>query len=106
MREGIYEEENMFDDGELHFMYDSAYDEFETIHDLTPYYKLLNQLFRYTLYPKSGDSDKIFNYPRTCLLGWLPTSTSLASFTSFGRKSSSDLFYRRKAVTMHHTSLP
>jgi hypothetical protein len=46
----------VLDDGELHFMYDSAYSDikFGTIHGLTPYYKLLNQLFRYTLCPKSG----------------------------------------------------
>jgi hypothetical protein len=62
-RERIHEEENVLDDGELHFMYDSAYGDikFGTIYGLRPYYKLLNQLFRYTLYPKSGDSDNISN---------------------------------------------
>jgi hypothetical protein len=46
MREKIHEEENVPDDGELHFMSDSAYGDikFGTIHGLTPYYKLLNQL--------------------------------------------------------------
>jgi hypothetical protein len=38
MREKIHEEENVLDDGELHFMYDSAYGDikFGTIHGLTP----------------------------------------------------------------------
>jgi hypothetical protein len=60
-REKIHEMENVLEDGELHYMYDRAYGDikFGTIHALTPYYKLLNQLFRNTLYPKGGDSDNI-----------------------------------------------
>jgi hypothetical protein len=54
MREKIHEEENVLDDEELHFMYDIAYGDikFGRIHGLTPYYKLLNQLFYYTLTQK------------------------------------------------------
>jgi hypothetical protein len=63
MREMIHEEENVLDDGEFHFVYDSAYGDIKLgiIHGFTPNYKLLNQLFRYTLCPKSGDSDNISN---------------------------------------------
>jgi hypothetical protein len=99
----------MLDDGELHFMYDSAYDDikFGTIHGLTPYYnKLLNQFFRYTLSPKVVTQTTSPTYPRICLLGWFPTRMSLVSLTLFRRKSSSALFHQRKTVTMHRTSLP
>jgi hypothetical protein len=82
MREKIYEEENVLDDGELHFMYDSAYGDikFGTIHGLTPYYKLLNQLFRYTLCPKSGDSDNISNMSKNLLARMAPNKNEFSVF--------------------------
>ena len=47
----------------MQYMYDSAYGEvkFGEIFGLTPYYKFMNQLLRYTLSPKAGNSDKISN---------------------------------------------
>jgi hypothetical protein len=82
MRERIHEEENVLDDGELHFMYDSAYDDikFGTIHVLTPYYKLLNQLFLYTLCPKSGDSDNISNMSKNLLARMAPNKNDFRVF--------------------------
>jgi hypothetical protein len=82
MREKIYEEENVLDDGELHFMYDSAYGDikFGTIHGLTPYYKLLNQLFRYTLCPKSGDSNNISNISKNLLVRMAPNKNEFSVF--------------------------
>jgi hypothetical protein len=86
----------------------SAYGDikFGAIHGLTPYYKPLNQLFRYTLCPKTGDSDNISNISKNLLARMAPTRMSLASLTSFGIKSSSALFHQRKAVITHHTSFP
>ncbi|RLM77883.1 hypothetical protein C2845_PM12G07230 [Panicum miliaceum] len=68
-KEKIHESENVLDDGELHFMYDSAYGDikFGSIHGLTPYYKLLNQLFRYTLCPKGNDLDNISDMSKNLL---------------------------------------
>jgi hypothetical protein len=80
-RERIHEEENVLDDGELHFMYDSAYGiKFGTIHGLTPYYKLLSQLFRYTLCPKSGDSDNISNMSKNLLARMAPNKNEFSVF--------------------------
>jgi hypothetical protein len=72
--EKIHEKENVLDNGELHFMYDSAYGDiqFGTIHGLTPYYKMLNQLFRYTLSPKGGDSYNISNMSKNLLARMAP----------------------------------
>jgi hypothetical protein len=82
MREKIHEEENVLDDGELHFMYDSAYGDikFGIIHGLTPYYKLLNQLFHYTLCPKSGNSDNISNMSKNLLARMAPNKNELSVF--------------------------
>jgi hypothetical protein len=74
IREKIHKMENALEDGELHYMYDSAYGDikFGTIHGLTPYYKLLNQLFRYTLFPKGGDSDNISNMSKNLIARMAP----------------------------------
>jgi hypothetical protein len=63
-------------------MYDSAYGDikFETIHELTPYYKLLNQLFHYTLCPKSGDSDNISNMSKNLLARMAPNKNEFSVF--------------------------
>jgi hypothetical protein len=81
-REKIHEEENVLDDGELHFMYDSAYGDikFGTIHELTPYYKMFNQLFRYTLNPKGGDSDNISNMSKNLIARMAPNPNDLSVF--------------------------
>jgi hypothetical protein len=52
-------DDNVLDDDDMHYMYDSEYGEVElgTVFGLAPFYEMLNQLFRYTLAPKSGNSD-------------------------------------------------
>jgi hypothetical protein len=52
------------------FMYDSIYGkvEFGTTHGMKPVYSMLNQLFRYTLTPKSGDNYNISNIVKDILL--------------------------------------
>jgi hypothetical protein len=79
-REKMHELENVLDDGELHFMYDSAYGDikFGSIHGLTPYYKLLNQLFCYTLCPKRGDSDNIFNMSKNLQVRMAPNQNEFS----------------------------
>ena len=63
-------------------MYDSAYGdvEFGTIKGLTPYNKLLNQLFRYTLCPKGGDADNISNMPNNFLARMAPNQNEFSIF--------------------------
>jgi hypothetical protein len=72
----------VLDDGELHFMDDNAYGDikFRTIHGLMPYYKLLNQLFCYTLCPKSGDSDNISNMSKNLLARMAPNKNEFSVF--------------------------
>jgi hypothetical protein len=50
-------------DSEMDFMYDSMYGkvEFGTTHGMKSVYRMLNQLFHYTLTPKIGDNYKISN---------------------------------------------
>jgi hypothetical protein len=82
MREKIHEMENVLEDGELHYMYDSAYGDikFGTIHGLTPCYKLLNQLFLYTLCPKGGASDKISNISKNLITRMAPGQHEFSVF--------------------------
>jgi len=62
-------DENVFEDGEMHYMYDSAYGdvEFGTVSGLIFYYKMINQLLRYTVTPKARNSDKILIMSRNLL---------------------------------------
>jgi hypothetical protein len=50
-------------DSKKDFMYDSMFGkvEFGTTHGMKPVYRMLNQLFRYTLTPKIGDNTNISN---------------------------------------------
>jgi hypothetical protein len=82
LREKIHEIENVLEDGELHFMYDRAYIDmkFRTIHGLPPYYKLLNQLFCYTLCPKGGDSDNISNMSEKLIARMAPNQNEFSVF--------------------------
>jgi hypothetical protein len=82
MREKIHEMENVLEDGELQFMYDRAYGDikFETIHGLTPYNKLLNQLFRYILCSKGGDSDNISNMSKNLIVRMAPNQNEFSVF--------------------------
>jgi hypothetical protein len=70
-REKIQEMENMLDDREFHFMYDSAYGDikFGTIHGLTPSATLC--------VPKVVIRTTSRTCPRICLQGWLPIKMSL-----------------------------
>ena len=58
------------DDSRLSFMYDMAYG-YKCVHGQThglmPYYRLLNQLFRFTLTPRAGDADNISQMAKTIL---------------------------------------
>jgi hypothetical protein len=49
--------------------YDRAYGDtvYGQIKGLTPYYKMLNTLFRFTLTPRGGDSDKISSRAKNLL---------------------------------------
>jgi uncharacterized protein YozE (UPF0346 family) len=53
---------------------------FGTTQGLTPYYKLLNQLFRYTLYPKVGDSDNISNMSNNLIARMAPNQDEFSVF--------------------------
>jgi hypothetical protein len=51
-------------------MYDSMFGkvEFGTTHGMKPIYRMLNQLFRYTLTPKIGDNTNISNVAKEILV--------------------------------------
>jgi hypothetical protein len=59
----------------MHFMYDKAYGNvvFGHTNGLTPYYKLLNQLFRFTLTPRGGDSENISRMAKNLLYQMAPS---------------------------------
>jgi hypothetical protein len=61
-------------DSEVAFMYDSIYGkvEFGTTHGMKPVYRMLNQLFRYTLTPKIGDNYNISNIAKDILVRMAP----------------------------------
>ena len=75
-------DENILDDGEMHYMYDRAYGnvEFGKVKGMTPYYKLLNQLFCYTIAPKSGDADNISNLSKNLLARMAPNQGQFSIF--------------------------
>jgi hypothetical protein len=58
----------------MRFMYDRAYGNINYGHTsgLTPYYKMLNLLFRYTLCPRGDDSDNISHRARNLLYQMAP----------------------------------
>ena len=62
-------DKNVLEDGEMHYMYDNAYGdvEFGTVSGLIFYYKMINQLLRYTVTPKARNSDKILIMSRNLL---------------------------------------
>ena len=63
-------------------MYDRAYGEIEfgKTKGMIPYYKMLNQLFRYTLTPKSGDADNVSNMSKNLLARMAPNQTEFSVF--------------------------
>ena len=66
----------------MHYMYDNAYGdvEFGTVSGLIFYYKMINQLLRYTLTPKAGNSDKISNMSRNLLARLGPNQPEFSVF--------------------------
>jgi len=75
-------DENILDDGDMHYMYDRAYGnvEFGKVKGMTPYYKLLNQLFCYTIAPTSGDADNISNLSKNLLASMVPNQGQFSIF--------------------------
>jgi uncharacterized protein YozE (UPF0346 family) len=69
-------------DGEMAFMYDSMYGkvEFGTTHGMNPVYRMLNQLFRYTLTPKIGENYNISNVSKDVLVRMAPGKENFSVF--------------------------
>ena len=58
----------------MQFMYDRAYGDIVLgqVKGLTPFYRLLNTLFRFTLTPRGGDSDNISHRAKNLLAQMAP----------------------------------
>jgi hypothetical protein len=69
-------------DSEMAFMYDSMFGkvEFGTTHGMKPIYRMLNQLFRYTLTPKIGDNYNISNIAKEILVRMAPRKEDFSVF--------------------------
>ena len=68
-------EDNELDPSKMHFMYDRAYGQ---VKGLTPFYRLLNTLFRFTLTPRGGDSDNISHRDKNLLVQMAPRKCKFA----------------------------
>jgi hypothetical protein len=70
----LYEDKEL-EVSKMHFMYDKAYGRvrFVHTHGLTPYYTLLNQLFRLTLTPRAGDPTNISHRAKDLLYQMAPS---------------------------------
>jgi hypothetical protein len=64
------------------FMYDTTYGkiEFGTTHGMKPVYRMLNQLFQYTLTPKIGDNYNISNIAKDVLVRMGPDREAFSVF--------------------------
>jgi hypothetical protein len=64
------------------FMYDSVYGkvEFGTTHGMKPVYRMLNQLFLYTLTRKIGDNTNISNVAKEILVRMAPGKEDFSIF--------------------------
>jgi hypothetical protein len=73
-------EGNELEPSKMHFMYDRAFGDivYGQIKGLTPYYKMLNTLFRFTLTPRGGDSDKISSRAKNLLAQMAPDRPKFA----------------------------
>ena len=73
-------EDNELDPSKMHFMYDRVYGEivFGQVKGLTPFYRLLNTLFRFTLTPRGGDSDNISHRAKNLLIQMTPGKRKFA----------------------------
>jgi hypothetical protein len=69
-------------DSEMDFMYDSMYVkvEFGTTHGMKSVYRMLNQLFCYTLTPKIGDNYDISNIAKDILVRMAPGKEDFSVF--------------------------
>ena len=58
----------------MHFMYDRAYGDivYGQVKGLTPFYRLFNTWFRFTLTPRGGDSDNISSRAKNLLAQMAP----------------------------------
>jgi len=68
------------DASRMHFMYDRAYGDIVLgqVKGLTPFYRLLNTLFRFTLTPRGGDSDNISHRAKNLLVQMAPGKRKFA----------------------------
>ena len=73
-------EGNELDPSKMHFMYDQAYGEIVLgqVKCLTPFYRLLNTLFHFTLTPRGGDSDNISHRAKNLLVQMAPGKRKFA----------------------------
>ena len=73
-------EGNELDPSKMYFMYDRAYGEIVLgqVKGLTPFYRLLNTLFRFTLTPRGGDSDNISHRAKNLLVQMTPGKRKFA----------------------------
>ena len=73
-------EGNELDPSMMHFMYDRAYGDIVLwqVKGLTPYYRLLNTLFHFTLTPRGGDSDNISHRAKNLLVQMAPGKCKFA----------------------------
>ena len=71
---------NELETSKMHFMYDRAYGDivYGQIKGLTPFYRLLNTLFRFTLTPRGGDSDNISSRAKNLLAQMAPERSKFA----------------------------
>jgi len=73
-------EGNELDASRMHFMYDKAYGDIVLgqVKGFTPFYRLLNILFRFTLTPRGGDSDNISHRVKNLLVQIAPGKRKFA----------------------------
>src|SRR6185312_13801650 len=95
-------EGNELDASRMHFMYDRAYGDIVLgqVKGLTPFYRLLNTLFRFTLTPRGGDSDNISHRAKNLLVQMAPGKRKFAvmefiwnEIISYSSDSSSECHY-------------
>ena len=69
----------------MHFIYDVAYGDvvYGSVKGLTPYYRQLNTLFRFTLTPRGGDSDNISHRAKNLLVHMAPRKPKFAVMEFF-----------------------
>ena len=71
---------NELEPSKMHFMYDRAYGDivYGQVKGITPYYRLFNTLFRFTLTPRGGDSDNISHRAKNLLAQMAPGKPKFA----------------------------